>query len=663
MPRMKIRDIPYSFRPVRMGGSNDRYQATLPLPTNPPELSMGVFVKLGSDRSSYRHILNLATGTSDYVSIFHRNDIAQGAFTFRINQIEYTMPGREFRMDKWYCIVARTKAGEVPGELQMYIDGVLSREGNGKAPNLTNTIFDVGGTSSGAQKFDGLISSPFVIDRYITDDEIKAYSESIEYPDDCVGQWNLDEDMLGTAYDSSGNGNNLTRTGTPQYNLVSVDSPSKPRQLATGRLKDRDIKASWVSATNSRIENVPFTPSPDGFSFALWINTRSRISAGRILDYQNSGPVNGFTLINPGANPSEVRFILNNGTNNTSNLPTPTLPIGQWCHIAGTFSGTTARMYFNGEMVSESNTAEMAPASVPLSVGARSSSGSFNGNDALMSELVLHNTTVAWTPEQVRDLYLKGEIPQGVHRVYMLDEGAGNIAYDSSGNGEDATIINASYTGNSPMKSRQPINANMIYNGDFEFAPRVNVPQSTGFTWVDGSPGGSSSNRLFGYALYSYAGERQIMFDESEKYSGSHSFRVSTLAPNSRAAVYALRQSSDINGQNLSVFDLTPGVEYELTWRMKTRHVSGLAIGARCGVRQLRPAGTAVTQTFGTNVNTTTDWTRYSLIFTAAAEARFGSLELGVIGDQGGGQDLIMDAWFDDIELRPVVPVSRKLIN
>jgi hypothetical protein len=95
---------------------------------------------------------------------------------------------------------------------------------------------------------------------------------------------------------------------------------------------------------------------------------------------------------------------------------------------------------------------------------------------------------------------------------------------------------------------------------------------------------------------------------------------------------------------------------------MKTSLGSGDATnGARVNFQERNGAGTAVTSNQPTAVKTTTDWTLYTVTFTTNANTRFINPVLQIYGHQGTAT-LIMDAWFDEVTIKPTTAVTRAAV-
>jgi len=96
-----------------------------------------------------------------------------------------------------------------------------------------------------------------------------------------------------------------------------------------------------------------------------------------------------------------------------------------------------------------------------------------------------------------------------------------------------------------------------------------------------------------------------------------------------------------------------PNTSYTYSFRMKTNYVSGDSNdGAYIGFKERNQSGTNTTTTQTMKVKTTTDWTYYTGSFTTSSTTVVIDPQPTVAASTGAAT-LIMDAWFDDIVLKP----------
>jgi mRNA-degrading endonuclease toxin of MazEF toxin-antitoxin module len=212
------------------------------------------------------------------------------------------------------------------------------------------------------------------------------------------------------------------------------------------------------------------------------------------------------------------------------------------------------------------------------------------------------------------------------------------------------------------MPIRRPVNASLVPNFDFEFAPPGNTPTSANNVYINNTAGGTSLDYTYKWGMSKGGNASAALFDSSEKYKGTYSLKLSTLAAN--AFVQAKLIAAAITQRNLyeRAIRVLPSTSYTVSFWMKTNLVSGSsASGARMALVQYDSAGNALTTTLTPAVTTTTGWTKYTLTFTTNASCIFIDPQPRVTGNDGAAT-LIMDAWFDEIYLTPTTPVTRQLV-
>jgi len=426
----------------------------------------------------------------------------------------------------------------------------------------------------------------------------------------------------------------------------------------------QNSNASLYLDGNAGYFTVPITPDPTGFSFGMWVNTAKKTAfSTSVLASSNSGSfTDGIMLLRNTTVTNKIQFLGYNSTNIMFTVGGVALE-KTWVHFAATYlpSGT-CKAYINGELVETvTATGSIATGTTSIYFGRRANTAVFAGMNA--NQLVWHNTTTPWTAEQVLALYQSGTVPTGATAVYPLSEGAGTVAYDTSGNGNNGTITSGTWTKDTPTKTRKLVNNNLVYNGDFEIAPpaATNVATTTGGRYVNGTAGGSapSAQSVFGWIMWNYIGSYAAQFDYSVKRDGIASMKISTTATASTVGLrVSIHNDPSFKHNNIPVL---PSTSYTASGWVKTSLISGSATtGARLRFATSTGTGDVTTVDAVASIVTTTDWTQYSVTFTTAATARFITPVLQILGNDGAGT-LIMDAWFADIQLYPTTPVTRNV--
>lgn len=367
----------------------------------------------------------------------------------------------------------------------------------------------------------------------------------------------------------------------------------------------------------------------------------------------------GFELRHSNPGSQKVALDTYNGATPNTIISTNSLSPG-WHTIGFTRDGTTTTLYVDGAFVGSAVCTLTAAASTSCRIGRRISGVQpWLGG---MSSVVLDNNRV-WSAAQMLAYHQFGLLPGSATGVYRLNEGAGATAYDTSGNANNGTISGDGYFSSVvPFKKRQQVGGNLVYNGDFEYAPPVNVAQTGSNKWIDGSAAGSSTNYLFGWGLFTTVGGTAALFDSSTSHSGSYSLKVSTTTTGALAQVFNGLNTSWISPIYPSTIPLLPNTSYILTYWMKTQLNSGSAnTGAQVIFSERNGSGSQVGVHNGTGIVTTTGWTKYTITATTTSTTAFALIKLAVTGNDGANT-LILDAWFDNIYLQQTTVPTRGVV-
>jgi hypothetical protein len=207
--------------------------------------------------------------------------------------------------------------------------------------DLEGMPLTIGGPHTGENNFNGMVDEVRIYDRALTAAEIAALAAT-----DLVGHWTMDEGSGTTASDFSGLGNNGLVSGGATWTLGIVG----------GALSLDGINGT-VTVPNMRGLGAGNT----AHTVAAWVKVISLPSnRAWILLLGNEGTGSHHWLINSlGVTQLGV---WNGGQVN------PTLPLGEWKHIAVTFDGATLAGYVDG-MLAGSGAAIFDLEGMPLTIG------------------------------------------------------------------------------------------------------------------------------------------------------------------------------------------------------------------------------------------------------------------------------------------------------
>lgn len=351
-----------------------------------------------------------------------------------------------------------------------------------------------------------------------------------------------------------------------------------------------------------------------------------------------------------------LRFALACVGSNLSVFTAKSYPPGAWHHFVATYDGSNWAIYIDGVVDNSGAAANGALGAAQGTTWVISNTG----NNATLSQFGIYNRGV--TAAEAVQIFQGVRPSNGLQRFWRMDEGAGAVITDSSGNGGHGTVGSLTYTSDVPSKRRQSVGSNLLFNGDFEYAPPFTAATTSGTAYIDGTAAGSATNSLFGWATLNAAsvGSFSARFDSTTYYRGANSLKLSTTAIGS---VVQVAPTTSLSAANLKTYciPVIPNASYTCTFRMKTNYVSGDSnAGAYLQFTERDAANGSGINTASTNVKTTTDWTLYTITFTTASTTRY-VVPRAVVDGNNGAATLIMDAWFDDIVLTLTAPITGRV--
>ena len=452
-------------------------------------------------------------------------------------------------------------------------------------------------------------------------------------------------------------------------------SVASGRTAATNRVKVSDTKSSLsFNGTSSKVAltqtaGLPLYSSNTAYTILAWVKPSNNLGAQANTIYADgstagTSPVMWFSISNSNSRISLT--IRNDATTTLKSLEgASTLPRNQWVKVALTDNNGTVKLYVDGveDATSVAGTFNYTRTGTftmnTATWGARTTNTTSFYLNGSLSNGRLYKT--ALTLDQINQAFNGGE-PDAANRVgkYEFQEGAGTTAYDSSGNNNHGTITNGTFTSDVPTKKRGVVGGNLVYNGDFEYAPPFVAATTTTNTWIDGMAAGSTTNNLFGWGYQVNSGTGSAVFDTATLYNNKPMLKITSAAGASLFSSVARNNSA----ANVKLYGIPvlPNTSYTFTVVIKTNVLLGAADrGAYARAEEFNGAGSSVASNDTTFVKTTTDATVYTKVFTTSATTRYVAPQCYNRCSDGTGT-LALEAWFADITLTPTVNTTRTAV-
>jgi len=312
-------------------------------------------------------------------------------------------------------------------DVSFYLNGTFIEKVTHTSPAVANTdtVFRIGQWNS-TYKFTGSIDEVRVYNRALSASEV---SSLYHYAPGPVGYWKLDEAQGTTANDSSGYG--LTSSsflGSPDWTTGKYGSALN-FQNSGDYLSIADN--SLLKPSNITVEAWVYPTT----NFVNWTAIATKTTNGSWSD--------GYGLVKSGTG-NIIRFFVNNYNSGSSG--DATLALNTWSHVAGTYDGSTIKLYVNGTLInSASYSTPLTNSTQPLLIGRGAGSNGYRWIGKI-DDIRIYN--YARSAEQIRQDMAgtsnpntsSGSIlPQPILH-WKLDEGKGTTINDSSSNNYTGTI-------------------------------------------------------------------------------------------------------------------------------------------------------------------------------------------------------------------------------
>ncbi len=218
-----------------------------------------------------------------------------------------------------------------------------------------------------------------------------------------VGWWRFDEGSGIMTYDGSGNENNGTLNGNPQWVTGK-----------TGGALEFDGNDDYVSCGNDASLDIT-----DNLTIAVWVKTNDSGNSQH-NPYVTKGD-HSYAIKHHISNSIEF-FIYHDRNWNLVNFPVGGSFNGVWHHLAGTYDGTNLKLYIDGKLeATAAYTGSIGSSSFSVNIGRNAQTGQFY--KGVIDDVRIYNRTL--TGDEIAKIY-SGEITDEIDNGIIDVEIAGD---------------------------------------------------------------------------------------------------------------------------------------------------------------------------------------------------------------------------------------------
>jgi hypothetical protein len=218
------------------------------------------------------------------------------------------------------------------------------------------------------------------------------------------------------------------------------------------------------------------------FTIESWVYLKEGRHWARIIDFGNGPEKDNIILVSSEGDDGPPGLQIKNSSGFEDLFAPFNLPVETWAHLAATLEGSTVKIYINGELVATKEFSRL-PENVNRTrcyIGKSnwSSDPTFWG---YMDDVRIWNR--ALSKQEIRnqkDQELAGT-ESGLMGYWRFNEGKGRIAKDSSGNGNDATLMEMTeqpwiFNNPDPVVTSKPKDRYIEFDNSNDFLDAGNIP-------------------------------------------------------------------------------------------------------------------------------------------------------------------------------------------
>jgi len=181
-----------------------------------------------------------------------------------------------------------------------------------------------------------------------------------------------------------------------------------------------------------------YTVPLSAFTVTFWYKPVAVLASTRILDQQDSGPLNGFTLQHLNANDPNVQFVIKNSGSTVAAITSTNMTMGEWHFIALVYTVNFVQLFVDGVQQGTTDTNATMTQSTNVMVMGKRSGAATNRAKGNMCDLKVFSKVLRDSDIKNLQFNRNPRERNALDLQLKCDEGSGLTVTDTSGRGKNA---------------------------------------------------------------------------------------------------------------------------------------------------------------------------------------------------------------------------------
>lgn len=443
-----------------------------------------------------------AIGTDDILYFWKSHDGTNGEY---VDSLGYTFTSSDVGVWKHFTITIDSR-----GIAMLFVNG--ANTDSGSVTNVTlysgaSTNLLIGARNNPANYFDGRIDEVRIYNRALSPSEAQSLYNWAPGP---VAWWKMDE-VSGTRFDQSTNGNSLTESDTVTASIGKFGQSAYFNNLSVDN-------GQGLNITDASQNGLDITGP---ITVEAWVKVETASTFQGIAGKDGNAGGRGYGL--QWGSADNIRFLVSNdGTATTIITGSTTLSVNTWYHLAAVYNGSNLYVYVNG--ISDATPVSYSSGifdstGAKFAIGGRGNLGLADGFDGFIDDVRVYNYARS-SGQIIEDMNAGHPAPGSpvgsATGFWSFDEGYSTTAYDKSSNANHLTTAVFTNNGKFGKAFDGADNRRLTGTNDADFEPGDGEGFSIS-TWVKSDGTSAAASEYVVSKVAASSAGYDIYFNTSEQ--------------------------------------------------------------------------------------------------------------------------------------------------